>query len=309
MKKIILSLFLIASVFESYSAETGFVKAQTRSDLNSEVKIHYRVPENYKEQSGRLYRVLVFFGGRNGDGAKYVGGGMFSKWADELDVFIIAPTFKDDEYWYPGKWSGKALLEGLKKIKEKYDICERHILYYGCSAGSQCANLFPAWKPEICTAWVSHACGVWHKPKRKMRGVPGLVTCGEADPGRYVLSHRFVMESRRKGINILWKSFPNTPHEVAPGSARLARVFLRYHHLRSLDDLDIESTRQKKRKRRIKYVGDDQEGRYWKVGSREISLINKEDRVEFSSRILADAWGKDAKSRWGNYTSKINYEY
>jgi len=45
-------------------------------------------------------------------------------------------------------------------------------------------------------------------------------------------------------------------------------------------------------------VGDDQEGRFWSVGSREIQYIEPEDRVEFSSRELAEAWGREVKSKW-----------
>ena len=39
----------------------------------------------------------------------------FNKWADRNGIFIVGPTFKNDEYWYPRKWSGRALLKGLKR--------------------------------------------------------------------------------------------------------------------------------------------------------------------------------------------------
>ena len=58
-------------------------------------------------------------------------------------------------------------------------------------------------------AWVSHACGVFHEPSERMKDVPGMVTCGDADTIRYVISREFVDSCRRIGVNIIWKSFPN----------------------------------------------------------------------------------------------------
>ncbi len=301
MKKILLltlstSVLFFAGIVKA--AKIDYVTVKTSAPSNKRVKVHYRVPENYKPKADRLYRVLVFFGGRNCTGEGPVNGGIFKDWADELDIFIVSPGFTDDDYWHPKKWSGKALLKALAKIKKKYNISDKHLMFYGYSGGSQCANLYPAWKPKLCTAWVSHACGVWHKPSKKMRGVPGLATCGEADAGRYFLTQRFAMECRRKGLNVLWKSFPNTPHDVPPASAELARVFLKHHHLRNLADLKIKGKEAPGNKDKVIFVGDDQEGRYWPVGSKEISYIDIEDRVEFTSKELADAWGKEAKSRW-----------
>ncbi len=283
------------------AAELGYVAVKTQAPSNKEVKVHYRVPENFQENPGQLYRVLVIFGGRNSTGEAPAKGGMgFAEWADDLQIFIVSPGFKDDDYWYPEKWSGKALFKALKEIKKKYPVCDDALLFYGYSGGSQCANLFPAWKPESCTAWVSHACGVWHKPSKKMKDIPGLVTCGEADAGRYILSQNFVIESRKKGINILWKSFPNSPHDVPPDSVELARVFLKIHHEENINDLypKNKNSESAKTSHLILFVGDDQEGRYWAAGSREIQYIEPEDRVEFSSRELAEAWGREVKSKW-----------
>ena len=50
--------------------------------------------------------------------------------------------------------------------------------------------------PEVrqvisCRAWVSHACGVFHEPTGRMKDTPGLVTCGDADQARYIISRNF----------------------------------------------------------------------------------------------------------------------
>ena len=42
---------------------------------------------------------------------------------------------------------------------------------------------------------------------------------------------------RKKGVNIIWKSFPNHPHDVPPDSLKLARAFLAYYHELNRDDL------------------------------------------------------------------------
>lgn len=279
------------------------VRISTKAPSNKHLKFWYRKPIGYKTDEKKLYRVLVLFGGRNCTGEKQATGMLgFDKWADENNVFLVAPGYKDDEYWYPKKWSGKALLEALGKIRKKYPICTDKILYYGYSAGSQCSNLFPAWKPKICRAWVSHACGVFYKPTKKMKDVPGLVTCGEADIGRYELSRRFIFESRRKGCNILWKSFPNVQHDVPPGTVELAKAFLAFYHKKYADDLIMGKKKKKKSRKKtvakVLFVGDDQEGRYWQQGDPAIEDIDKEERVEFTSETLAKAWGKPARSKW-----------
>ena len=64
--------------------------------------------------------------------------------ADRHGVFLVAPGFKDDKYWEPQRWSGRALLGALAAIRKSYDIDTSKLLYYGYSAGSQAANLFAA---------------------------------------------------------------------------------------------------------------------------------------------------------------------
>ncbi len=279
-----------------------FVTVETKAPENREAKFYYRVPSGYKENSGKLHRVLVFFNGRNWPekgqavDASYPYAG-FAEWADENDMFIVAPGYRNDDYWHPEKWSGKALVNALEEIGGKYGICQDRLLYFGHSAGSQCANLFAAWRPDMCVAWVSHGCGVWHRPTKKMNDCPGLASCGEADAGRYELSRRFVEESRRKGNYVLWRTWPNTPHETPPGAIDLAKAFLKYYHGQNLGDLEKgkkspagSSGGKSKKKAEVLFVGDDQESRYWPAGSREIEMIEPEDRVEFYSEEVARAW-------------------
>ncbi len=79
---------------------------------NQSIPFQYRVPANYVHKD--QYVILVLFGGRNTDGKADASGRMgWGKWCDENNVFILAPGFKDDNYWEPEKWSGQALLDAL----------------------------------------------------------------------------------------------------------------------------------------------------------------------------------------------------
>src|SRR3989339_138447 len=108
------------------------VTVKTRAPSNKNVDFYFRIPEGYDAENGQLYRVLVYFGGRNCGGESEASGGVgFSQWADENKIFIVAPGFKDDDYWYPQKWSGKALLKGLELIKKQYKINDKRLMFYG----------------------------------------------------------------------------------------------------------------------------------------------------------------------------------
>lgn len=292
-------LFLLIGLFLAMTAVAAparveSVQVRTRAPQNQVVTVHFRIPANYDPKRDGLWRVLVFFGGRNTDGSGEASGGLgWGEWADQYGVFLVSPGFRDDEYWQPEEWSGRALFSALAEIRKQYEICTDKLLFYGYSAGSQCSNLFPAWRPGSTWAWVSHACGVFHEPGGRMRSVPGLVTCGDADTARYIISRNFVEEARKRGTAILWKSFPNSPHDVPPDSLKLARAFLAYYHLRYLSDLG----RPVKRENTPEpfFVGDDLDNVFYPADSPQARNIMPEDRVILPDRSIAEAWGKAAK--------------
>ena len=273
-----------AAAFADGAASVESVTVPTKAAHNAAAAFWYHVPSGYEAKRRSPYPVLVYFGGRNCKGKEEASGKLgWADWADANGVFLVCPGFKDDNYWEPEKWSGQALLDALAAIKRKYRIDDSKLLYYGYSAGSQAANLFPAWRPQRCRAWVSHACGVFHEPSSVMRGVPGLVTCGDADSARYVISRAFVEKARRRGIDIIWKSFPNHPHDVPPDSLRLAREFLA-----------CAIAGRRKAGAGESFVGDDQDGVYYPAASAEAVFVSPIDRVSLPSRAIADAWGKPA---------------
>ncbi len=299
-----LRLMCVAVTLHASSAIVSNVTVRTRAANNPAPKVWYRVPEGYGATKGRTWRTLVIFGGRNCAGSNEVSNAIgWARWADRHGVFLVAPGFKDDRYWNPQTWSGRALLAALAEIKRSYDIDTSKLLYYGYSAGSQAANLFAAWRPDLCCAWVSHACGVFHEPSARMKGVPGLVTCGDADAARDILSRDFVAKARKVGQPVIWKSFPNHPHDVPPGSLTLARAFLGHWHEIRCGELgeagrsgvsaaspkgDVSGKRHS-----CRFVGDEPEGVYWPAESSEAASVPFDDQVELPSRAIAEAWGRE----------------
>ena len=288
MKIVALLLVFAGQVFAA-DPVINYVEVKTRARGNALVKVWYRVPRNYDASRKMLSRVLILFGGRNCDGKPEVSGKLgWTEWADLNGIFLVAPTLKDDNYWEPEKWSGRAMIDSLAQIAMKYHIATSGILYYGYSAGSQASNLFPAWRPDLCRAYVSHACGVFHTPTDKMRNVPGLITCGDADMARYVIGRQFVEKYRSLGISLIWKSFPNHPHDVPPDSVRLAKEFLAHYHWMHLEDLGGETLAGSPMNT---FIGDDTDGVYFPSGSADVEGIMDEDCVALPSGSVALAWG------------------
>ena len=287
---IFVALFLSA-VLCGQAQSTSSVQVATMAPNNKTVAVYYRVPKGYDAARQESYRVLVIFGGRNATGQQDATGRLgWGEWADEHGVFLVCPGFKDDNYWEPRAWSGKALTGALALIGKQYKICQSKLFFYGYSAGSQCSNLFPAWKPDLTRAWVSHACGYFHNPGTMMRGVPGLVTCGDADATRYIISRRFVEGCRKYGVDVIWRSYPNHPHDVPPNSLELARAFFTLYHNRYLSDLRFPSTAGRAKPAPPAYIGDMEECDYYPVGSNEAKNVLPDDQVALPSKEVAEAW-------------------
>ena len=289
------TLPVVLCALASFAAEPviDFVGVKTKAPENPLVRFWYRVPRGYDPNGKGLSRVLILFGGRNCDGRPEVSGKLgWTEWADLNGIFLVAPTLKNDNYWEPEKWSGRALLDALAAISAKYWIKSSGLLYYGYSAGSQASNLFAAWRPDLCRAYVSHACGVFHAPALRMKSVAGLVTCGDADTARYVIGRNFVDQYRRLGIPIIWKSFPNHPHDVPPGSIALAQAFFAHYHWEHRTDLGLNHEAGG----RETFVGDDADGLYYRTGSGGAQDVMPDDRVPLPSAAIARAWGRPGRT-------------
>ena len=80
---------------------------------NPVVQFNYREPANYDITLKSKYRLLIYFGERNTTGENEVKSKSWGNWCDKNGVFLIVPSYKNDNYWEPQKWSGKALLEAI----------------------------------------------------------------------------------------------------------------------------------------------------------------------------------------------------
>ena len=102
-KNFIICTFLLFSVV---NADT--IKVKTRAPQNQQAVFQFRVPRSYNPR--KTCRVLVIFGGRNTDGKADASGRMgWGQWCDQHNIFLVAPGLKNDNYWDPKAWSGRAL--------------------------------------------------------------------------------------------------------------------------------------------------------------------------------------------------------
>ena len=264
----------------------------SQPDLAEDIKLHVHVPKGYDPKQPRKWRALVIFGGRNNLPRTEVTNRLgWAEWSDQNDIFLIAPDFDDNDYWQPQLWSGAALEMALARLEQKYPIATDKLLYYGYSEGSQASCQFAAWRPERCRAWVAHACGVFWQPNDAMKDIPqGLVTCGDADAQRYVLGRDFARACLKAGIPLLWKTIPNSAHEVTEASLKLARAFLTHWHNHYLDDLGLSPLS----KPHETFIGNDATELFYPTNDPQIKNIPEEDRIPLPSKDIAQAWGKSA---------------
>ena len=153
----------------------------------SGIEFAYRTPRSPSSNS----RIMVLFGGRNWDGDKAIKTFNFEELADKYSLMLLSPSFKDNEYWQPGKWSGKVLKSAVKLLEKKFSLKPQKLLFYGYSAGGQCANLFYNYMPNEVEAWGLHACGVY--PEMPLKdGVQSFITFGLQDSDRVRISKAFI---------------------------------------------------------------------------------------------------------------------
>jgi hypothetical protein len=271
------ALFAASIAIHADDARIESFTVRTPSKENAELKVSVRIPASFTVESKAHCRIMVLFGGRNWDSERALRSYSFDALADRRKLFLLSLGFKDDDYWEPAKWSGKALLDAVAEIRKRYGLQESKMLYYGYSAGGQCANLFMAWKPELVEAWGCHACGVWHQPKKIETSIPALITCGEEDDGRVQTSMSFVQSYRElEGPAILRLNMGG--HELPADALKLAEAF--FDSVLSFPD------------RKVLFIGDDQAGRYFPAGSRKGGDISPEMRSEFYSEAVAKLWAE-----------------
>ena len=239
----------------------------TSAPHNRTVEFAYRLPQHTPPE--QIKTVLVIFGGRNWNGTDALRQLDFTALADRFGLILLSPGFKDDDYWEPEKWSGTALNDALKELAKRARVKDFTLLYYGYSAGGQCANLFYCWKSNRIIAWGVHACGFWGNPENVKNPVPSIITCGIQDKERWELSRNFVQRSGELGWQRMWCELPGE-HEFSTEALALGNAFF-------TAVLSGEKT---------VYYGDDQTGKISDVA----------DKIDPELRSYLP--GDDVKKRW-----------
>ena len=273
MKKILFILTICWTFFGYLHAkELKHFTVPTNTKNNKNLAVHYYIPTNLDPLKTQL---LVCFGGRNWLGAKTLKDYNFYDLADKKNLILVTFSFKNDDYWQPEKWSGNAMLKGIKIIKKKYKIKNaQKLLYFGYSAGGQCANLFYAWRPDLVEALALYGCGVWSKYKKTKTITPMLIMCGVKDYERLQLSYNYTYYARDLGAEIIFKEF-TTGHEINKKILNLATTFF----CSILEN-----------KKNI-LVGDDQ--------TKQLYLLKEKSRIEldyrncFRSKKMAKTWAME----------------
>ena len=189
----------------------------------SGIEFAYRTPKSPSSNS----RIMVLFGGRNWNGDKAIKTFNFEELADKYSLILLSPSFKDNEYWQPEKWSGKVLKSAVKLLEKKFSLKPQKLLFYGYSAGGQCANLFYNYMPKEVEAWGLHACGVY--PEMPLKdGVQSFITCGLQDSDRVRISKAFIYKYRENGGKVIWKEYTGG-HELNIEALQFARQFFFGH--------------------------------------------------------------------------------
>jgi hypothetical protein len=263
-------IFFILLSASAYAGEIIHIELPTTAPENRVLKFSVRSPINSAPR-----HIMVLFGGRNWDGDKTIKAYGFNTLADKHEIILISPWFKNDTYWEPEKWSGKALLEAVDILRRRYKINDQaQLFYYGYSAGGQCAALFYAWRPELVAAWGAHACGVWFDPDKTTCTAPAVITCGRHDAGRYELSFNILQRWRDRGAETVWHAY-DSGHELNKPALMLAHAF-------------FES--QLNGDRAIKYIGDDQTGKFYPASPENQRNIPEDLRSVFRSLNTARLW-------------------
>ncbi len=185
-------------------------------------------------------------------------------------------------YYFPEQGSGKILEDGIAEAGMRYGVQTERVLFFGFSAGAHVSHRFALWKPERVAAYVAYSAGWWSEPTEKMRDVPALIMCGEADP-RYDPSFEFFKKGRDLSAPWIWRSYEDTGHTLTPAVRTMAEEFLAYHAAR------LRGLATKEWKEPVPLHGDIQS--YEVTAERE--KVAEEFRVTLPSKGIADVWRRE----------------
>lgn len=251
--------------------QTGKLVVSTSAPENGKLEFIYRIPKKYNSES----RIMILFGGRNWPAVQTLERYKFNEFADRHGLFLLSPSFRNDDYWEPEKWSGKALFQAVAELEKRFILKSGKLYFYGYSAGGQCVALFYDYAPERVGAWALHASGVYFNAKGwKKPFAPGLITCGTDDAERFQISRSFIFNFRESGGDVIWVPYRDRGHELTDEALEIARQFFEDRILGCKSAL----------------VGDDDTRQTFPATDENISKIEVEYRNYLTSEKLAELW-------------------
>jgi poly(3-hydroxybutyrate) depolymerase len=241
--------------------------------------------------------------------------------ATKHGLVLLAPTFRAEGkennegkgYYYPEQGSGEVMEKALQEVKRRTGADTDKVLFFGFSAGAHFCHRFALWRPQRVKAFVAYSAGWWSEPTARMRNVPALILCGEADE-RYAPTWEFFKKGQRLGCPWVWRSYAGTGHTLTPAVRDMAEVFLACYvgggkeqaggrkeqagmpMSREEQAGSSVATRlgpDKMPVSRVSRYGDIQT--YRSVGPAERDSIPEEFRIELPSKEVAEVWEKETE--------------
>jgi len=233
--------------------------------------------------------VLLVQPGVNGAGDKFLSDHSWQQFARKHRLVLMGVGFKTGKvnvktsgYYYPEQGSGPAMLRAIEVVCKNTGAAMQPILMFGFSGGAQFTHRFALWKPEMVRAYAVHAAGWWEKPTNALKNIPGLVSWGSNDY-RKSATGDFAREALGLSLPVVACEFPELPHAVDEMVKNLAQTF-------------FEQTVLNRQTNQQPWVGDTATKQIVRADSSEAGKIPRDQRIQFVSPILAEAWLSASKS-------------
>jgi dienelactone hydrolase len=245
--------------------------------------------------------VLVLVPGYNGKGGQMLDA-RWKAFATKQGLVLLAPTFhaegkENNEgkgYYYPEQGSGEVMEKALKEVGRRTGAVTDEVLFFGFSAGAHYVHRFALWRPQRVKAFVAYSAGWWSEPTARLKKVPALVMCGEADE-RYGPTWDFFKKGQRLGCPWVWRSYKGTGHVLTPPVRDMAEVFLGFYVGKEVhkERAGMGGRREEQAGMPISRYGDVQTFR--SVGPGERETIPEEFRIGLPSAEMAEVWEKEGE--------------
>jgi len=286
---------------------------RTRSEQNRQVPFYLRIPSGYEPaRRDRVYRLLYICPVYNGDAEVVIRGEGGNKdlidLAEERNWFVLSATFKQQggevrdrkaSYYYPEGFSGRAVVDALEQVANKYPIDPSRILMQGLSGGAQFVHRFAIWAPDRVTAVAINSSSWFDEPNTKCNQVAWLITIGESDAS-FTASLDLVDQLREVGAAPLFRSYLGMVHEGSGAVTRLNLAFLKFYDEHTRDQLEQRRGSFTKPKevlalpsKLMPFVGDSQDWRYLPNNEENRENFAEDSRIFLPSEEIAQLWGME----------------